>query len=358
MKKTILHFIGDLGRGGAETMLVRVLKELPEYNNIVVTLDPLDHFGKELQCAHYICLNQKPLFGFPILAIRLRRIIRKYKVDMVHTHLFWPTIIARMGVPKNIPLITTIHAFIATSVEYKIWYIRLMDKFSYRLRRSVIIGVAKGATKEYFSFLNIKPFKSYAVYTFVDTGHFKITHDESQEEEGIFRLISIGALRVQKNHQYLVEAFRLLKDENIELHIYGRGPLQQKLQKSIDETGVKVILKGQMENLHEILPKYNLCVMSSTFEGFSLGVLETMATKVPMLLSDIVSFHEQCEDTALYFSLDDINDFANKVRKLAADKELRMRLGHEAYNRVISRFTLQHHMDQLRRIYMDTLKDN
>lgn len=358
MKKTILHFIYDLGRGGAETMLVRVLRELPEYNNIVVTLYPDNHFQQELQCDQYICLNQRSLFLFPLYAIKLRRIIKKYNVDIVHTHLFWPTQIARMGVPKRIPLITTIHAFIATSVEYKIWYIRLMDKFSYRLRRSVIIGVAKGATKEYFSFLNIKPYKSYSLYTFVDTDHFKITHDATQEAGAVFRLISIGALRVQKNHQYLVEAFRLLKDENIELHIYGRGPLQEKLQKSINETGIKVILKGQMENLHEILPQYDLCVMSSTFEGFSLGVLETMATKVPMLLSDIVSFHEQCEDTALYFSLNDMNDFADKVRKLAADKPLRLRLGEEAYKRVISRFTLQHHMDELRRIYIDTLKDN
>ncbi len=358
MKKTILHFIYDLGRGGAETMLVRVLKELPEYNNIVVTLYPDNHFQQELQCDQYICLNQRSLFLFPFYAIKLRRIIKKYNVDIVHTHLFWPTQIARLGVPKKIPLVTTIHAFIASSVEYKIWYIRLIDRFSYRLRKTIIIGVAKGATKEYFSFLKIKPFKSYALYTFVDTAQFHIAHDATQEDESVFRLISIGALRVQKNHQYLIEAFKLLKGKNIELHIYGIGPLEQKLQKLISETGVRVILKGQVKNLNEILPRYSLCVMSSTFEGFSLGVLETMAAKVPMLLSDIVSFHEQCEETAMYFSLDDTNDFATKVKKLAADKELRLKLSNDAYKRVFSKFTLQHHMDELRKIYIETLKEN
>ena len=358
MKKTILHFIYDLGRGGAETMLVRVLKELPEYNNIVVTLYPDNHFQKELECSQYICLNQPSLFHFPLTAIKLRRIIKQYKVDIVHTHLFWPTLIARIGVPKNVPLITTIHAFIATSVEYKKWYIRFLDKSSYILRKSIIIGVAKGATKEYFSFLKIKPYKAYALYTFVDTGRFNITHDATKKTEGPFRLISIGALRLQKNHRYLIEAFKLLKQDNIELHIFGMGPLQQQLQHAIDDSGVKVVLKGQLENINEILPRYDLFVMSSTFEGFSLGVLETMAAKVPMLLSDIVSFREQCEAAAVYFSLDDMNDFASKLRALVANDALRLNLSEQAYSRVIGNFTLQHHMEQLRSIYIDTLNNN
>ena len=35
-KKTVLHIIYDLGRGGAEMMLVKVIKELTEYNNIII----------------------------------------------------------------------------------------------------------------------------------------------------------------------------------------------------------------------------------------------------------------------------------------------------------------------------------
>ena len=338
-------------------MLVQVLKNLKDYNNIVVTLHPMHHFEKELECTRYICLDTSPTL-FPLSAIKLRRIIKEYNVDIVHSHLFWPTLIARIAVPKKVPLITTIHAFIATSVEYKKWFIRYLDKLSYKLRKSIIIGVAKGATKEYFSFLNIKPYKAYTLYTFVDLEMFNITHASTGKNTGPFRLISIGALRVQKNHRYLVEAFKLLKEDNIELHIFGRGPLQEPLQKIIDENGIKVVLKGQIENLPEILPQYDLCVMSSTFEGFSLGVLETMAAKVPLLLSDIVSFREQCEETATYFNLEDVNDFVTKVRLLSKDDALRTKMSEGAYKRVTQYFTLQHHMNELRRIYTDTLNNN
>ena len=358
MKKTILHFIYDLGRGGAETMLVRVVNELPEYNNVIVTVRDYNHLGNELKNATYICLKQKWVFLFPLNAFRLRKIIKQHKVDLVHTHLFWPTFIARLGVPKKIPLITTIHAFIATSVEYKKWIIRFLDSNSFRLRRSVIIGVADGATREYFSFLGLRAYKAYSLYTFVDLNKFNTTHVAAKKGLEPFRVISIGALRLQKNHQYLVEAFKLIKDDNIELDIYGQGPLQQELQHSIDAASAKVTLKGQMENIEAILPLYDLCVMSSTFEGFSLGVLETMAAKVPLLLSDIVSFREQCEQTAVYFSLQDVNDFVAKLRSLVADEKLRLQLSEEAYKRVTGNFTLEHHMGKLREIYIDTLNNN
>jgi glycosyltransferase involved in cell wall biosynthesis len=358
MKKTILHFIFNLARGGAETMLVRVIKELPEYNNIVVTLYEDNHFKNELSCSRYICLNQKSLLLFPLTALKLRRIIKQYKVDIVHTHLFWPTLIARLGVPSNIPLITTIHAFIATSVEYKKWFIRFLDKNSYRLRRSIIIGVAQGAMNEYFSFLNIKPYRNYILYTFVDTAWFNKMHVPSTANGEPLRVINIGALRVQKNQQFLVEAFKLLKDDNIELHIFGMGPLQPHLQNVIDENKLNVVLKGEVNNMNEILPRYDLFVMTSTYEGFSLGVLETMAVKVPMLLSDIVSFHEQCEETAMYFNLNDVNEFVSKLRLLAADETLRLQMSEKAYDRVIRNFTLPHHMDQLRHIYLDALNNN
>ena len=339
-------------------MLVRVLKELPEYNNIVVTLYNDNQFEKELEGIKYICLNQRSLLFFPFTAIKLRRLIKQYNADIVHTHLFWPTLIARIGIPKRIPLITTIHAFIATSVEYKKWYIRFLDKASFRFRKSAIIGVAKGATKEYFSFLGIKPHKAYALYTFVDVNHFNPDQPVTKKNNEGFRLISIGAIRLQKNHQYLVDAFKLLKNENLQLHIYGVGPLQQKLQRAIDEAGVNIVLKGMVTNMNEVLPQYDLFVMSSTFEGFSLGVLETMAMKVPMLLSEIVSFREQCEDTAMYFNLNDTNDFAIKVKAIAADPQLRSQLSERAYQRVIENFTLQHHMKQLRNIYLENLNNN
>jgi glycosyltransferase involved in cell wall biosynthesis len=353
MKKTVLHIIHNLGRGGAETMLVKVVKELHDYNNIVVTLFPKNHFGDELICDKYYCLNIGSILQLPLAIPRLKKIIKENNVDIVHSHLFWPTVLARMAVPKKLPLITTIHAFIATSVEYKIPYIKYLDKLTYKLRRSVIVTVAKGALDEYFSFLKLKPYKSYALYTFVDTRIFNNKNDTRKIPGDIFKLISVGALRKQKNYSFLLEAFRHIDNTKYQLDIYGEGPLQEDLQNFINEHKINVRLMGEVRNIQSRLNDYDLYIMSSTFEGFSLSVLEAMAMKMPLLVSDISSFREQCADTAQYYSLENTDDVVAKLRQMKGASLGEM--GEAAYKRVVNNFTLAHHMDGLRKIYSEVM---
>ena len=356
MKKKAVHFIYNLGRGGAETMMVRVIKELDEYEHVVVTLFSMNHFGNELQCDKLICLNLQSLYQLPLALFRFKKLIKKEKPDLVHTHLFWPTAIARLTVPKKIPLLTTIHAFITASVEYKKWYVSLLDKMTFRFRKSIIIVVANGAMEEYFSFLNIKPCKAYTLYTFVDVGRFNTTAVKPKLPSPVFKLVSVGALRKQKNYEYLVAAMAKLTNNPVELHIYGAGELQQDLQNKINETGAHVILKGEVNNINELLPQYDLYVMSSTYEGFSLSVLEAMAMGMPLLLSDIKSFREQCEDIACYYSLNDVTDCSRQIKKMA-EKNINelQQMGERARQRTVANFTLQKHLQGLRAIYADAL---
>ncbi len=356
MQKKIIHFIFNLERGGAETMLVRVIKELPEYEHVVVTLFPGNNFGDELQCKKWICLNINSLFALPLAVFKFRKLINEEKPALVHTHLFWPTLVARLSVQKKIPLVTTIHAFIATSVEYKHWYIRFLDRLSYSVRKSIIIVVAKGALHEYFSFLKLKPYKAYSLYTFVDIGRFNIAHQPAAEKTVVFKLVAVGALRLQKNYSYIINAMALIKDKNIELDIYGAGNLKDELQKQINATGAKVVLKTEVNNIEQVLPQYHLFVMSSTFEGFSLGVLEAMAMQIPLLLSDIASFKEQCEDNAWYFSLADVQDVASKIVGLSeTGKDILLKKAEAGRQRAINNFTLAQHIAGLRKIYENAL---
>ena len=358
MKKKIIHFIFNLGRGGAETMMVRVIKELPEYEHVVVTLFPVNNFGSELQCDKLICINVSSLFSLPFAVFKFRSIVKKEKPHLVHTHLFWPTVIARLSVSNKIPLITTIHAFIKSSVEYKKWYIRRLDKFTYRLRKNIIIAVAKGVMEEYFSLLKLKPYKAYILYTFVDVNRFNTAVAGHNQTSPVFRVISVGALRVQKNYLWLVSAFEKLKNENIELHIYGAGNMQEEIQKKINETGAKVILKGEVKNIEAIITQYDLCLMASLYEGFSLSVLEAMAMNMPLLLSDIPSFREQCEDTALYFSLVDENDLHKKLLALSKTPLEQLKaMAENGKRRAIKNFTLPQHIKGLRTIYSEALSN-
>jgi len=94
--------------------------------------------------------------------------------------------------------------------------------------------------------------------------------------------------------------------------------------------------------------------MPSLFEGFSLSVLEAMAMRMPLLLSDIPSFREQCEDCAIYFDLNNNEDFILKLNDLINDDQKRIILAGNAQKRVLENFTLTRHMSGLKKIYEKT----
>lgn len=354
-KKTIIHIIYSLGRGGAETMLVKVLKELPEYQNIVVTLEDNNQFNDELHCDNFICLDKPSMFSIPAASLQLNKIIKKYKAGLVHSHLPQANFIARLATPKNIPLIFTIHTSINVARDYKKWYIRYLDKFTFLYKRSIIIAVSQAAANDYFSVLKLPQRKTIILNTFVDLDQFK--SEAKLHKDEIFKVISVGSLRHPKNYIYLINAFKKIKNKNIELHIYGAGPLKESLQVEINNAGVPVFLKGQVNNVPGILPQYDLYVMSSLLEGFSLSVLEAMAMRIPLLLSNIPSFKEQCEEGALYFDLNNTSDFVEKLLQLKENKELRSELSEKSYKRVSENYTLQHHLEKLKEIYKHAIEE-
>ncbi|RYZ26251.1 MAG: glycosyltransferase, partial [Chitinophagaceae bacterium] len=266
MKQKILHIIFNLGRGGAETMLVNVVKELEEYDHVILTLFPENDFGEELQNARLESMDLKlrDLLAFPLVARKLKKIIQSEAPALVHTHLYWPTVLARMATPKNIPLLTTIHAFASQLVDFKKWHLKKLYRYSYTRRTSTMIAVAKGALKEYYDFLRLKAGRNHVLYTFVDTRKF-LPAERKVSPEGELKMVSVGALRYQKNHSYLVRAFEQIKEGEAALDIFGEGPLRTDLEELIRSSGVNIQLKGQVRDIAARLKNYDVFIMPSFY---------------------------------------------------------------------------------------------
>jgi glycosyltransferase involved in cell wall biosynthesis len=354
MKKNILHIIDDLGRGGAEVMLTKLVPHLSNYNNIVVTLNAKNHFTQlEFNAEQLYCLNMGGFSKFLLGAFKLRKFIKQHNIHLVHSHLFTATQVARFGVPTSIPLVTTIHTNVAASVEYNKWYMKLIEKFTYALRSSTIIGVSQVVLAQYNKHFRHKAKNQHLLYTFADVMHLQPVANKQTGTS--FKLIAIGALRYPKNQEYLIRAMALIKNQNVILDIYGTGPKQKYLQQLINESSAKVTLKGEVKDAAMLMNNYDAFVMSSEFEGFSLSVLEAMAMKTPLLLSDIPSFKEQCIDTALYFNLSDVKSFVTQLQWLISQNSLQQKMINAAYHRLVNNFTLQNHLTGLQTIYNKVL---
>lgn len=234
-----------------------------------------------------------------------------------------------------------------------------LEKFSYRQRPSIIMGDSVGVVKEYFEFFKIKPHKKVDAYSFVNTKVFTKAKETFKIPTATekFKLISVGRPTIQKNHNYLLDAFSLLKHDNFELHIYGMGDRYEALKQRIEQEELPVILKGSASNIQDIIPQYDLFTMSSLYEGFSVAVLEAMALKMPMMLSDIPSFREQGANEVVYFDLKNPEDFVQKLKMIAADKNIQQKMAEGVWKRVMDNFTLEHHMAALRKTYQNALTE-
>ncbi|PWR72837.1 glycosyltransferase family 4 protein [Methanospirillum lacunae] len=106
----------------------------------------------------------------------------------------------------------------------------------------------------------------------------------------------------------------------------------------------------------ELVQAYNLCDMllfPSRLEGFGLCVAEAMACKKPIVTTNTSSLPElvQQDKGGILCEIDDVSGFADAVRYLAEDENLRKDMGRYNRQRVLERFNTEHVTKKYCRIY-------
>ena len=103
------------------------------------------------------------------------------------------------------------------------------------------------------------------------------------------KIVSVGRLEKQKNHNMLLESFGLFcskqKDSEYSLHIYGDGILKEELEKKATELGIadNVVFEGFSSNVVDDICDADMYVLSSDYEGISNSLLEAMAIGLPVI---------------------------------------------------------------------------
>ncbi|MCH5248422.1 MAG: glycosyltransferase [Lachnospiraceae bacterium] len=107
------------------------------------------------------------------------------------------------------------------------------------------------------------------------------------------RLVSVGRLDANKNHEMMVRAFANLTDKYPEytLTIYGEGELREHLLKLIESLNLteKVSLPGIIPNVADNIEKAALFLHTSYSEGVSNAIIEALALGLPVIATDVPS---------------------------------------------------------------------
>jgi glycosyltransferase involved in cell wall biosynthesis len=321
-KQTIIVIINDLQRGGAETLLVGILPELNErYDVVLVTLREFCDFREdEIVYTYRYNLGVNSRLSVLKGVFKLKSIIRRHKPTLIHAHLAYGSLIARMACPADIPLIYTLHDTLSSHFN-RYGILTLLEKKTTRSNCS-IIAVSNEVLLDYER--SIKKVKNSFildnyiadVFTQQKVPYKDLTHLNK------LKLIAVGNIRAQKNYKYLIQAFTYLKQYPVTLDIYGKKMenLFESLQKEITAHQLPIVFKGKTDNIQEVLLDYDVYVMSSRHEGFGLAVAEAMAMGLPLLISDLPVLHSVTFNNALFFDIADPLFFVNRIKEIFEGK--------------------------------------
>jgi len=149
------------------------------------------------------------------------------------------------------------------------------------------------------------------------------------------RILSVGRLVPQKDHQTLIEAYSILADDFREwdLRIFGDGELRPQLETQVKALGLegRVQLAATTPNVTEEYLCAQLFVNSSRYESFGLATAEAMTYRLPVVgFADCSGTNELIRHNhngILVQGANRANVLADGMRRLMSSSELRQSLG-------------------------------
>lgn len=358
MKPTLLIIIDNLKRGGAEKLLTGILPGLnKKFTVIIVSLsEECDFKTYEIICSKKYSLGFKGMRSLISCFIKLKRIIKQNNPTLLHSHLFYSSLLARACCPKNVPLIYSLHNEMSKNVFNGSKVLTFLEKKTIR-RNHYVIAVSKTVLEDYQQSIG-KQKRAFILHNYVSNEFFNgpgIEKKSAQKKE--LKLVAVGNIKKQKNYQFLISAFQHLHNYPVSLDIYGQG-IDKKLKplkNEIEKNNLPIFFKGGAKDIHEILPSYDLYVSSSTHEGFGISVVEAMAIGLPLILSDLPVLHEISLDNALFFDLNNHGSFADLIIQIFNNEYDLTNLSKSGIE-ISKKYTREKYLEKLFEIYSSVTK--
>lgn len=141
-------------------------------------------------------------------------------------------------------------------------------------------------------------------------------------------ILLVSTVEPRKNHKLILDAYdRFLKDEDLNIVFAGRmGWKSHDFAKRLfwhDDYGKRIFLcsGANDETISYLYQKALVTAFPTYTEGFGLPAVESLLAGTPVILSDIPVLHEAAGEYGQYFEVDNIEEFANVVKKYLNDNE-------------------------------------
>lgn len=358
----VVHVLFSLHTGGAEHLALDLLARLDphRYERHVVSLTgdgPLaDRFRAEGMVVHVV--HKRPGVD-AALWIRLWRLLRTVRPDVVHTHNVTPWLYAGPAAwACGARLIHTEHSNLFAHQGR----LRLAERWLAGVTDAIVCDSEK-VKRQLVDEQGLPEEQLVTIVNGIDVARFGRPGDAQAVRctlgiNGATPVIgTVGRLAPVKDHETLLEAFRLAAPQlpGAVLLIVGDGPVRAGLEARAQALGVadRVKFLGRRTDVAELLEIFDVFVLSSASEGMPLTILEAMAAGKPVVSTRVGGIPEIIEDgrTGLLVPARSPGALADALTRLAQDRMLQHTLGRAARDRVRAQHTLDHMVQAYESLY-------
>ena len=351
----ILHLISSGGLFGAERVAVELSKSLKKTYHC----EPILGVIRNVYNPHEEILEEAKSNGiaytvFPCrsqldlkLAFSIREFIKRNGIDVIHCHGYKSNFYGLLASKGEVPSVTTNHNWLTTHWKLKTYcfldslWIRFFDRIvavsdevkkdmlRYKIPEAKIRVVDNGIALERFAKL-------------VETNIMK---NQLGIDEKIRIIGTIGSLKIEKGHIYLLEAARQILDmvRDLRFLIIGDGPLRKALEEISERLGIdkQVIFMGQRKDIPELLVAMDIFVLPSIKEGLPIALLEAMAARKPVIATRVGAIPKVLEnkDIGVLVEPKNTNELRDAIMNLLSDRGRMDRLAREGFRRVCTDFS-------------------
>lgn len=296
----VLQVIGEFTSGGAESVVVNLAKSLdPARVQLTFTARRNGPVSQGLPSgSNLVIIPKKNGFDIQHMA-SLVRLIRRANVDIVHTHLFGPNLFGFLAAKlTGRKIIQTMHGGDCLATGKRVRAYRFMAP-----RVDQVVTVSELLEDEFRKKVNCRGLRLITIHNGVEVNRFNRPVDRNMKLKCLglptdLKIIgAVGNVKPIKGYDILLEALVILKQQKISdflLVIVGEVfPNNKSYKKGLDEFIIKnnlenhVFFLGYQQDVSEILHLFDLYVLSSRSEGLPLSLLEAMAARKPVVVTDV-----------------------------------------------------------------------
>lgn len=325
MKKNILYIQPYASQvGGVDTVLLQLIEGLNKdiYSPIVVLPSYSPYVDKYEELGAKVIFERLAVFGKPtswdyyfvnlrnlIMSIKaLRNIVKKYKVDLIHSHkmeLMGGNIVGKI---LGIPTVQTVHELPRRPlIAYK-----FVGFLNHIFNDKVIVLCER--SKVVFEWGGLKSQKVEKIYNGIAIKENKIEHRNLREELNISNdcklVVTVARLSPMKGIEYLLDAARIVKESRGDIKFLVVGDVafehekeyKTRLMQIAKEYNLEdtVFFLGLRRDVPHILNNSDIFVLPSVYDIFPTVILEAMGKGLPIIATDVGGVPEMVrEDTGV-----------------------------------------------------------